>query len=241
MVFPSSLAGCGRLKVSGEVLRKEGGTSGCHILTGMCIQPTGTNPRPRISTVKPTSQNLGLVLSCRKHAQNSAVKESIAVQNKPKKLGRPKSRAASHHLTRNNNKRISSKPRILGPQPRAGTKFSIQRSQRPSFHDDCPLLPTSVSASSRGDASILALSSNTRSRPPGLGELSCEVLRDCGWPQIERGDRLPLDLSVPERPGQGTLPAEDEVGGGCVFRCNTAGPPPTPPLADIDGYPHPLE
>ena len=213
MIFPSSLAGRSRINVSREVQRKEGGTNRCHTLMGMCTQPTGPNPRPGISTNKPTSKSLGLALSCRKHTQNSVVKESMAAQNKPKKLGRSKSRAANHPLTKNSNKQISSKPRTLGPQPRA--TFSIERSQRPSFHHDRQLLPTSVSTRSRGDVPFLASSGppndrssrdsmttsrcfnssslcpNTRSRPPGRREFSGEVLRGC----------LPLDLDVPERPG----------------------------------------
>ena len=56
---------------------------------GMCIQPTGPNPRLGISTIKPTSKSLGPALSCKKHAQNSTVKESMATQNKPQKLGKP--------------------------------------------------------------------------------------------------------------------------------------------------------
>ena len=91
------------------MLRKEGGTNCCHILITMCTQPTGPNPRQRILTDKPTSKSLGLVWSCKKHAENFVVNESIATQNKAKKLGRPKSRAASQPLTKNSNKQISSK------------------------------------------------------------------------------------------------------------------------------------
>ena len=94
IIFPSSLAGLRRLKDPYEVLRKEG-TNCCQVLMGLCIQPSGPNPQPRISIAEPRSKSLGPVMSCKKYVPNSAVKECMATQNKPKKLGRPKSDAAS--------------------------------------------------------------------------------------------------------------------------------------------------